>query len=1427
MPIRPDLQQLEKCIDDALRKNDFKLLKTLLQIDICEDVKIKCSKQFFHKLDDLICRELNKKNIQTASTILVSIGRCGKNISILGQAGLQTMIKQGLVQKMVTWFEKSREIILSRGNSKDEAVINMIEDLFDLLMVIHDINDEGKQQVVESFVPRICALVIDSRVNICIQQEALKKMNAMLDKMPQDARKILSNQEMLTLMSSMGERILDAGDYDLQVGIVEALCRMTTEKQRQELACQWFSMDFIANAFKGIKDSEFETLQIPSDEKLEEFWIDFNLGSQTLSFYIAGDNDDHQWEAVTVPEEKVQMYSIEVIESKKLLTVILKNIVKIGKREGKELLLYFDVSLEITNVTQKIFGADKYREFARKQGISVAKTSVHILFDASGSQILVPESQFSPVEEELSSLKEKSNPQKEFAKPPKYIKNSNQGNGKNSQLEITTPSKRKMSEASMIVPGADRYTVRSPVLLINTSTPRRRRIKPPLQMISSAEKTALSKTSENGVDNAVSLKPRPSEGINRRDNTDKHIKTAKVVEKTEKKDIEFPNQNFNELQDIVSESQAVGKIDKPVLPGVLDNICENKMNSKWACWTPVTTIKLCDNQRVDTFSGETFNQDIDINKQYTKQKSSSISDDDSEETENAKYTKEIVEPNKIYKAEELCKRNNQQQNHPQYSEQKNTENTKQSDWHIESETTFKSVLLNKTIEESLIYRKKYILSKDVNTAICDKSPSPRKNVKSQRKSGKAVTSELNSWELKEKQMREKSKGKEFTNAAETLISQINKRYKPKDDMKSTRKLKESLMDGGFLNKSDLQLSKEKVQKKSYRKLKTTFVNVTSECPLNDVYNFNLNGADDPIIKLGIQEFQATATEACVDNSIKLVGSQNHDELQPSLKTKDERIITNHKNKNLFSDTETEYRCDDSKTDISWLKEPKSKPQLIDYSRNKNVKKCENGKSRPSLDKGQPRSKMAYKKNTKQRKEIAPDGRTRLPRRAARTKKNYKDLSNSESESEQELSHSFKESFLVKEENIHSRTKKMKLPKKRQKVFSADTQKELSKEWKYSPLIKDTIKDNSLDSSPSYLSETPSSVEVMRCIEKITEKDFIQDYDCRTKSLSPYLKTSSPESLDGNKEVGGPVNSSKNNGTNLLCASESCSPIPQPLFLGSHSPSPLSMSSEKREKILFDMPCDTTHVSGSTQHLSCKRVYIEDNLGNVNEVEMEEEEQRVHLLPKRWCRTEDADHHICRVSENISPLSTDDFLIPEENWESEFSGVGLICEKINSEFKRKIHIRHKMMDYFTKQSWKTARQHLKTMNHQIREYRIKKLDKFQFIIIEELENFEKDSQSLKDLEKEFADFWEKIFQKFSAYQRSEQQRLHLLKTSLDKNVFYNTDYEETIFTSEMCLMKENMKMLQGRLLKEMQEEELLNVRRGLMSLFMAHERNINV
>lgn len=68
------------------------------------------------------------------------------------------------------------------------------------------------------------------------------------------------------------------------------------------------------------------------------------------------------------------------------------------------------------------------------------------------------------------------------------------------------------------------------------------------------------------------------------------------------------------------------------------------------------------------------------------------------------------------------------------------------------------------------------------------------------------------------------------------------------------------------------------------------------------------------------------------------------------------------------------------------------------------------------------------------------------------------------------------------------------------------------------------------------------------VDKITENDSTQDYDCITKSLSPYPKTLSPGSLNSNNRVGSPVNSPKNNGINILCASVSCSPIPPALLL---------------------------------------------------------------------------------------------------------------------------------------------------------------------------------------------------------------------------------------------------------------------------------------
>ncbi|KAJ1123035.1 hypothetical protein NDU88_001508 [Pleurodeles waltl] len=55
MPVKQDLK-LEQYVDDASRKSNFQPLEDLLQAKFCHSITQKCSKQFFTKLDKLICR---------------------------------------------------------------------------------------------------------------------------------------------------------------------------------------------------------------------------------------------------------------------------------------------------------------------------------------------------------------------------------------------------------------------------------------------------------------------------------------------------------------------------------------------------------------------------------------------------------------------------------------------------------------------------------------------------------------------------------------------------------------------------------------------------------------------------------------------------------------------------------------------------------------------------------------------------------------------------------------------------------------------------------------------------------------------------------------------------------------------------------------------------------------------------------------------------------------------------------------------------------------------------------------------------------------------------------------------------------------------------------------------------------------------------
>ncbi|XP_073438630.1 synaptonemal complex protein 2-like [Dendrobates tinctorius] len=270
------------------------------------------------------------------------------------------------------------------------------------------------------------------------------------------------------------------------------------------------------------------------------------------------------------------------------------------------------------------------------------------------------------------------------------------------------------------------------------------------------------------------------------------------------------------------------------------------------------------------------------------------------------------------------------------------------------------------------------------------------------------------------------------------------------------------------------------------------------------------------------------------------------------------------------------------------------------------------------------------------------------------------------------------------------------------------------------------------------------------------------------------------------------------------------------------PSFHSGSSSKRT-LSCEMTCVNIHESGPTLNDTIsyiKRINNERSLNADISTESSDHEikhKKIKLRPRKLFSSpvvQVPQEHLSSVSENNATTAASD------TWDRNSSDVGIMCEQISKEFARKVQNRSRKMDYFTKQSLKAAQKHLTSVDVQVRECRIMRLEKFRQTVLEEIVSFEQDSQALKQMEKEFANFWNQQTQVLNLCHKNELKRVHCLKASFEANVSRSTDNEEKIFNSEMHNMKENMKAVQDRLLKEMQEDELLSVRRGLQSLFMS-------
>ncbi|XP_010114475.1 PREDICTED: synaptonemal complex protein 2-like [Chlamydotis macqueenii] len=233
---------LESLLTDAFKGKGFQKISELLQEREIEPPQ-KYSESLFNQIDKALRKELDKNEFQNVSLLLKCIQLYFKSDL---QEGTSLFIEQGLVLTdsfnfyLVPWFERARAFVNLVDPNENNLLMLLLEDFFDSALVKPKLADE----------------------------------------------------------------------YNCIVALSEALCRLMTKKWRDDLVHHWFEDNYLAEAFKEIKDREFETkteneavvrfffsgngstavmlpqVKKPSDEKLEEFWIDFNVGSQSVTFYV-------------------------------------------------------------------------------------------------------------------------------------------------------------------------------------------------------------------------------------------------------------------------------------------------------------------------------------------------------------------------------------------------------------------------------------------------------------------------------------------------------------------------------------------------------------------------------------------------------------------------------------------------------------------------------------------------------------------------------------------------------------------------------------------------------------------------------------------------------------------------------------------------------------------------------------------------------------------------------------------------------------------------------------------------------------------------------------------------------------------------------------------------------------------------------------
>ncbi|XP_022597535.1 synaptonemal complex protein 2 [Seriola dumerili] len=1479
--------QLEKVIDEVLKSGDVHALDVFLQRDIYEVTLMKCSKQFLSKLDKLVCRCLDQKDSKSASLGLTVVYKCGEKLKLPGVGqGLSGVICQGLIQKMVQWFEKCRKLWIQCGPQWNEPLYNLSEDFFDALTVVHEACKEGTYKITESFLYALGQLGVDPRIYILIRKEAIRKFNLILDKIPTELkkeRKILTSQEASDIMIKVAGQILEGGDYDLQTALMEALCRMATPDQRKEMADRWFSMEHVASAFAKIRDAEFETdcrkflnlvngmqgdrrrvysypclevyldkyeLLMPADEKLDEFWIDFNLGSHSISFYFSladGEMQEGQWETICISENEVQSYTVTEEGKRKVLQLKLSEVVVVGGVEGSNLTIHFSSSLDILQAARSVYGHSKNKGFVGKMGTSVVKTTVKIIMEENNSQV-VPESQVSLGESEKNTV-------------PYLLPASS------AHIQMVTPARMRISESTTFISnsaGGSVHSASSLSAVKPSNTPANSKGKPCLEMVRlcdrkgefcAGEQRTTAKTCSNGT--------APRSTI-----------AGGMIEKSDMS-----------LQGLASKQANKNKLDKykkniPLAKAV-DMVLAGQGEEQ----------PLEDNFVPDTQPRPVKNMSFNWNKLSVSEM----------------VTMPTQKINTVSRPESHSN-SAQQQEHPTLA--------------LRLSVPGSGPINHKQLHTELTQRLQQVLIEK------NQDHAPQEPAATQRKMSGT---------------RGDSKGRGSADQCASTLGTSNKQQAQRNGLaKGNSKGRMSLKADVNLNKAPVKAPttvalQEKIQpnvkaqtnralsskEKSDAKVAESMVKlISSHYEINNInQSWTPLHINKPLFNMSWLS-TAKGKDKAFPNTSSISNSGIHESSglhnttekgQPM--TKEKRYVKKH----LFSDTDTDYAM----TEVSWLRESsrKPKPKVTKYSRQAPIKpKAESPHTSYDIADLPPPSPKHVKGNTKPNKKkhnvkervvqpkktvkpaaapSRPHAAGGRPKRAVHTStKSYREPDTDDSQSESATPVVPKQQ---RPENVLQETSKLH---KKNVIPVLEEMNALKDSW--------AARQTSFSPSPPFVekmrsAERSAPILGLTCSPLLTPRGSplpaSPDSACQD-TPSPILLLPKPHSTvssKGNFKPSSSYSAEKKFSTSKTQSIQSAlslsslrgqTPAPHPpigLSAAEISPvqqhlspaprSPLSLSLPLLTSTLLDLdkqsmpsPPQSPFPEDTINH---DHLYGFSKVSSVSQVSLSQSSTKSSVLSRRVkdCPRPSRKRHITSTSESeedekedrkeskmrgqrsprmkprklfksfaevsavgeVSQVMSSSHTVSSSHWEAEVRGGDMdmdedlelpgsdlnpsdLCQQFSSDLKKKFQNRYKTMEFYNKQSLKTVQQHVSSLNMQVTKYRTQRLAQVQKALLQEIDKLEQDDTVLKRMEKDLTIHWKKQTVAFRSYQEQGTKRNETLKKALHSNVCHSLEYEQRIFTSKMCLIRKDMKSVQDRLLSEMQDGEIQSVKRGLHALF---------